>query len=114
MFHMPISSPMIKTMLGFLVSAACAAAAMNATHRATAHCFSIFGFGFIFFVFLSMSFGSWRDSLSWGKYKFRRSCGLYVWDFSSIRPPGGAYAERVRKSERGCSRVVGEATTVFS
>src|SRR2546430_7994680 len=50
MFHMPTSSPMIKTMLGF-VSAACAAVTTNATHRATAHCFSIFGFGFIVFVY---------------------------------------------------------------
>jgi hypothetical protein len=40
------------------LSCACAAVTMNATHRATAHCFSIFGFGFIFFVFLSVSFGS--------------------------------------------------------
>src|SRR5438094_4810336 len=43
MFHMPMSSPMMNRMLGFL-SCACAAVTMNATHRATAHCFSIFGF----------------------------------------------------------------------
>src|SRR6266480_1005963 len=46
MFHIPMSSPMMTRMLG-LLSAACAAVAMNATHRATAHCFSIFGFGFM-------------------------------------------------------------------
>src|SRR5438128_9927601 len=60
MFHMPMSSPMMKRMLGFLPAApelgvgescACAAVTMNATHRATAHCFSIFGFGFIFLLF---------------------------------------------------------------
>src|SRR5713101_586837 len=43
MFHMPMSSPMMKRMLGFL-SWACAAVTMNATHRATAHCCSIFSF----------------------------------------------------------------------
>src|SRR5438094_4715566 len=47
LFHMPMSSPMMKTMFGLLVSAACAAVAMNATHRATAHCLSMFVFGFI-------------------------------------------------------------------
>src|SRR5262249_46407407 len=36
MFHMPMSSPMTKTMLGFL-SAACAATAMNAAHNVAAH-----------------------------------------------------------------------------
>src|SRR6266496_2588922 len=51
MFQMPMSSPMMKTMLGLLVSAACAAVAMNATHRATAHCLSMFVFGFIVFCF---------------------------------------------------------------
>src|SRR6476661_1860019 len=53
MFHMPTSSPMIKTMLGFL-SAACAAVTTNAMHRATAHCFSIFGFGFIVFFIVQV------------------------------------------------------------
>src|SRR5437016_7798719 len=46
MFHIPMSSPMMTRMVGFL-SCAWAAVTMNATHRATAHCFSIFGFGFI-------------------------------------------------------------------
>src|SRR4029453_12949522 len=45
---MPISSPMMNRMLGFL-SCACAAVTMNATDRATAHCFSIFGVGFMVF-----------------------------------------------------------------
>src|SRR6266496_1024606 len=45
---MPMSSPMMNRMLGFL-SCACAAVTMNATHRATAHCFSFFRFGFIVF-----------------------------------------------------------------
>src|SRR5438309_2433206 len=68
MFHIPMSSPMMTRMLG-LLSAACAAVAMNATHRATAHCFSIFGFGFIFFCFSFYVLGSWRESLSLGKIK---------------------------------------------
>jgi len=37
MFHMPMSSPMMKRMLGF-VSAACAATATNAAHNAATHC----------------------------------------------------------------------------
>src|SRR5438046_9660362 len=75
MFHMPMSSPMMKRILGFL-SCACAAVTMNVTHRVTAHCFSIFGFGFIFFVILSMSFGSWRESLSWENKSFADLAGF--------------------------------------
>src|SRR5207244_10324959 len=54
MFHIPMSSPMMTRMLGFL-SCACAAVTMNATHRATAHCFSIFGFiGLLVVAYISV------------------------------------------------------------
>src|SRR6266566_4796206 len=43
MFHMPMSSPMMKTMLG-LLSAACAETATSAAISGAAHGVSIFGF----------------------------------------------------------------------
>src|SRR4029453_8680948 len=54
MFHMPMSSPMMKRMFGFW-SAACAAVAMNATSRVTAHCLSMFGFAFIVWSWFEVS-----------------------------------------------------------
>jgi hypothetical protein len=52
----------MKTMFGLLLSAACAAVAMNATSRVTAHCLSMFGFGFIFCF--SFSKHAWSTTLA--------------------------------------------------
>ena len=87
---------------------------MNVTHRATANCFSIFGFGFIFLLFFLCP---WVVE---GIVEFRENksfAGLAGFTYGTLAQYVRV-AERtpneVRKSERGCSRVVGEATTVFS
>src|SRR5436305_6401632 len=67
---MPMSSPMMKTMFGLLLSAACAAVAMSATSIVTAHCLSMFGFGFIVFCFsLSKDARLYHASEKLGKTK---------------------------------------------
>src|SRR6266700_6601729 len=67
MFHIPMSSPMMTRMFGLLPaapelgvgeSAACAAVAMIAINRVAAHCFSMFGLGFmVLFCVLGLRWG---------------------------------------------------------